>query len=234
MILFNGKIIPQFNNGFSMRSGKPRNAMKSHIYGGNYMRSKKSSIAIISALMLFVEFLSNTFKFLKEVGGNEKMAYDYFSSPTGAKEFAELIFSKKTSPSIPSLSTLITFLEFDSVNDNITESNFPILPEDKIAEKKYKLFYFGKSISSKSAIAKMEKENFRPVTIRELLLWALKNWDGKTIVVALGQIWHDSDDDDDCDVSALCSYNGRRILCLDSFDFVWDNSYRFLGVCEQH
>ncbi len=57
-------------------------------------RSKKSSIAIISALTLFVEFLSNVFKFLKNIGGNEEMAYNFFSSLDGAKEFAELIFSK--------------------------------------------------------------------------------------------------------------------------------------------
>ncbi len=196
-------------------------------------RSKKSSIAIISALTLFIEFLSNVFKFLKKIGGNEEMTYSFISSPDGAKEFAELIFSKtkivvdETKKIIRSLSDLITSLKLDWVNENINETNFPVQPEDLIeTEKEYKEFHFRKTMSSESVIAEMNKENFRPATTREQLKWALKNWDGKSIIVALGQSWLNSYGNRH--VSVLCF--GLRELDLFWFGDDWSVNSRFLGV----
>lgn len=210
--------------------------MNDHRYERYIMpRSKKSSIAIISALTLFVEFLSNVFKFLKKIGGNEEIAYSFFSSPDGAKELAELIFSKtkividETKKLIQPLSDFITSLKLDWVNENITEANFPIQPEDLIeTEKEFKEFHFGKTISSENVITEMNKENFRPATTREQLKWALKNWDGKSIIVALGQTWLDSDSSRG--VSVLRLGGGGRGLGLGWSGGDWRDGYRFLGV----
>lgn len=87
-------------------------------------RSKKSSIAIISAFTLFVDYLSNVFKIVKKLGGNEQMVYDFFSSFDGASEMAELIVSKTKTvvkKVSRSLSDLIVSLKLGYVNENITE-----------------------------------------------------------------------------------------------------------------
>ena len=74
----------------------------------------------------------------------------------------------------------------------------------------------------------MEKEGFRPATTRELLRWAIKNWNGKDWVVALGQTWLGSND---CrGVSALLFVGGRRQLFLYWFSSGWLDGYRFLAV----
>ena len=195
-------------------------------------RSKKSSIAIISALTLFIDYLSNVFKIVKKLGGNEQMVYDFFSSFDGASEMAELIVSKTkkvVKKTLQSLSDLITSLKLDYVNPNITEVNFPVQPGDLIeTEKEFKEFYFGKRVSSEDVISKMTEQNFRPATTREQLKWALKNWDGKSIIVALGQFWLGSGS---CRfVSVLGLGVGGRYLVLDWFGAGWGGDYRFLGV----
>lgn len=83
-------------------------------------------------------------------------------------------------------------------------------------------------MSSEGVIAEMNRENFRPATMREQLKWALKNWDGKSIIVALGQSWLDSDSDRF--VSVLFLNVGGRELNLPWFGIVWGDSFRFLGV----
>jgi len=168
---------------------------------------------------------------VKKLGGNEQMVYDFFSSPEGAEKFSKFIIEIKSEikKAIQPLSDLIASLKLDWVNDNITEKNFPVLPKDEIqSEKEYKLFHFGRSISSEVAIVEMQKENFRPATTRELLSWALKNWDGKTVVVALGQIWRDSGAYRN--VSVLYFGDDEHRLDLRWFGNVWNDRYRFLGV----
>ena len=125
------------------------------------------------------------------------------------------------------LEQLIKQNKLDYVNPNITEANFPVRPQDNDSEKEYKVFNFG-SISSENAIAGMEKEGFRPATNRELLQWAVKNWNGKDWIVALGQTWLDSDGTRN--VSVL-NFNGdERQLFLAWFAFDWSVGYWFLAV----
>jgi len=83
-------------------------------------------------------------------------------------------------------------------------------------------------MSSENVITEMNKENFRPATTREQLKWALKNWDGKSTIVALGQSWLDSGRSRD--VSVLRLFGGKRLLRLFWFDGDWFGSFRFLGV----
>jgi len=192
-------------------------------------RNRKSAIALISLFMLLVKFFSDVFKSVKELNGSEKDVYDFFASENGAKKFADLIVIKKTKKVLKTLADLISSLKLDYVNPNITEANFPAQPQDNDDSKKeYKLFDFGKGISSENVIAGMEKDGYRPATTRELLQWAIKNWNGKSLVVALGQTWLDSDGIRG--VSVLLFRDGERQLRLSWFGLAWDGVCRFLAI----
>ncbi|MEW6617450.1 MAG: hypothetical protein AB1333_03485 [Patescibacteria group bacterium] len=124
---------------------------------------------------------------------------------------------------------MITPLELDSVNERITEVNFPIQPEDLVeTEKETRDFYFGKDMNSNAVIARMNEKGFRPATTREQLKWAPRGWDGKSIVVALGQSWSRSNDNRL--ISVLHSSNGERMLDPAWFDTIWGTYEHFLGV----
>ena len=130
-----------------------------------------------------------------------------------------------------SLKQLIKPLDFDWVNSDITEDHFPVQPEDSIAGKRtYKVFNFGKSISSENAIAEMAKENFRPATLRELLKWGVKNWNGKDWVVALRSVYRDLFGRF-C-VPVLGRGVSERGLNLNWFEVGWSEDCRFLAVRE--
>jgi len=136
---------------------------------------------------------------------------------------------KKEKQVLKTLINLIASLKLDWVNPNMTEANFPTQPEDLIeTEKEFKEFNFGKTMSSEDIITEMNKENFRPATTREQLKWALKNWDEKSIVVALGQSWLYSGGRRH--VSVLCLYFSLRWLNLFWFGRDWSGDVRFLGV----
>lgn len=120
------------------------------------------------------------------------------------------------------LSKLIKEKKFDWVNSNITDDLFPV-PE-KISNK-YKLFHFDRYISSENAIKEMEKENYVPANIYELLNW--KGWNDKDWVIALGSV---GDFDGRRGVPYLNGGGSRRLLNLRWFDLGWDANYRFLAV----
>lgn len=193
------------------------------------MRSLKSVVAVISALMLLVDWLSSLFKEVKKLGGNEESVYKFFADKAKILETAEMIVVDKTKKLIQPLSDLITSLKLDWVNKNISEQNFPAQPEDLIeTEKEYKEFHFGKTMTSENVIAEMNKKGFRPATTREQLKWAFKNWDGKSIIVALGQTWLDPGSERV--VSVLHLGDGERLLYLRWFYDGWGGGCCFLGV----
>jgi len=137
---------------------------------------------------------------------------------------------EKAKQVVQSLSDLIAPLRLDWKNGNITEENFPVLPEDGVefSKKEFKLYDFVKTISSKNSIEAMERDGFRPATVREQLQWAKDHWNRRDWVVALGQTWLDSDGD--LRVSVLLRDDGKCGLFLDLFQFGWYSSYRFLAV----
>ncbi len=126
-----------------------------------------------------------------------------------------------------SLKSLIFSLKLDWINNDITEEHFPVQPEDNDAPKEYKVFNFG-VISSENAIAGMEKEGFRPVTLREQLTWAKDNWDRKSLIVALGSLWLVPGGD--ALVPVLCRCGDECGLDLSWFRGGWDDDCSFLGV----
>ena len=126
-----------------------------------------------------------------------------------------------------SLQHLIKSLNLDWVNSDITEEHFPVQSEDNDSPKEYKVFNFG-TVSSENAIAGMEKESFRPATLRELLLWAAKNWDRKSWIVALGSRWLNPGGD--AHVPVLDRGGDECRLDLSCFGGVWIGYCSFLGV----
>lgn len=84
---------------------------------------------------------------------------------------------------IPKLSELIQEKKFDYVNPNITDTLFEI-PKEISSD--YKLYYFGRYISSENIVIEMKKDGYRPANVWELLKW--KDWDNKDWVIALGSV----------------------------------------------
>lgn len=123
------------------------------------------------------------------------------------------------------LKQLIKQNKLDWVNSNITEKNFPIQPEDN-EKAEYKLFNFDRYISSEDAIKEMDKDDFRPATIRELLSW--KDWNGKDFVVGLGSVWRGGLGNRYVPI-LYCDGEGR-VLDLGWCGGVWHGNFRFLGV----
>jgi hypothetical protein len=95
--------------------------------------------------------------------------------------------------------------------------------------KEYQLFHFEKIISSKDVITEMNKAGYRPATLREMLWWAIKNWDQKSWVIALGQTMFDRGD---CHryVAVLNCYNNLRRLSPYGLNVSWSVLSNFLAV----
>lgn len=123
------------------------------------------------------------------------------------------------------LQSLIKKFKFDWVNSEITDENFPQQDGDELT-KEYKLYNFGKSISSEYAIREMEKDGYKPATARNLLKW--KGWNGKDWVVALGSVWPGLFGRRY--VLVLYSLDSRRRLGLNRFELDWVGPFRFLAV----
>jgi hypothetical protein len=117
-------------------------------------------------------------------------------------------------------------------NSNITEKNFP-LPAGLVGEKivvSAKLFYFSSVISSKEAIAEMNKDGYRPATLAELLALgeARPDLQRQFPILALGSVWRDVNGYHH--VSCLGVNDLERELSLYWFGSDWDASCRFLAV----
>jgi len=112
--------------------------------------------------------------------------------------------------------------DFDYVNSEITEENFPLVKRD---HKGYKLFHLNQNISSKDAIKEMRKEGYEPASLLELLEWT--EWNGTDVVVALGSV---AEVGGGRHVSCLDEDGSGRRLSLGWFDRDWFGRCRFLGV----
>src|SRR3990167_9554705 len=105
-----------------------------------------------------------------------------------------------------SLAQLIKDCKFDWVNPNI-ETNFKT--EDVRGE--FKVFHFGRYISSKDAVKEIEKEGYLPANLTELLSYAKDGWNDTDWVVALGSV---AEVDSSRRVPYLYRYAARRDLYL--------------------
>jgi hypothetical protein len=136
--------------------------------------------------------------------------------------------------------------------DNIiTEERFPREEWEKgKKEVAMRVFWFNQSLETKKAIQKMEEEEYRPATLRELLafgetnpelqtrfrivslksFWANHTFHGMVVLGNLGRIRHLNTE---CDGH----YRGTHMSLDHSFEIAdpageceWDDSCRFLGV----
>ena len=140
----------------------------------------------------------------------------------GGKQKIDKAGSKPASSK--SLPALISAGKFGYVNPNITEANFP----DVGIGQDFKVYDFKKTVSSDYAIKEMDKDGYHPANLRELLIWALANWNGKDLVAALGQIWRGSDGDRF--VPCVDGWGGERGLGLSCLGGGWSGGCRFLAL----
>ncbi len=120
------------------------------------------------------------------------------------------------------LKQLIKSKNFDWVNSNIIEDNFPL---QTIRSSDYKLFHFDRYISSDNVIKEMEKEGYTPVNIYELLSW--KDWNNEYLILSLGS---SCEVDGSVRVPCLDGVGSKRRLSLHWRLVDWDALCRFLGV----
>jgi len=187
--------------------------------------AKKKSVNM-SVFAYWIDVLSNLKTAIKKLGGTEEV-FSRFNDQNIIDEVAKILVGKAKKV-LKTLTEFIAPLKLDYVNSDITEANFPPQPQDNDdSEKEYKVFNFG-STSSEKAIAGMAKEGFRPATTREQLQWAVKNWNGKDWVVALGQTWLGSRSGRL--VSVLNFRGGGRQLALVWFGDGWNDVCQFLAV----
>ena len=121
---------------------------------------------------------------------------------------------------------------YEWINSDITAKHFPLPTElnGKKVPVSTKLFHFNRSISSKDAIAEMDKAGYRPATLAELLALgeAHPELQREFPIVALGSVWRVAYVNRNVPVLSFDDY--RRRLILVWFGHGWGGRCRFLGV----
>ena len=121
---------------------------------------------------------------------------------------------------------------YDFVNESITAENFP--PHEHERGKKpafFKLFHFNRYIESKAAITEMDKQGYRPASLRELLAYGKENPElqRQFPIIALLSVWVDPSSGYR-HVPVLWGNIDKRSLRLDYFEDRWASNSRFLAV----
>ncbi len=124
------------------------------------------------------------------------------------------------------LIALIAKSDFSFVDKNLVAVNFP----DDGVRTDFKLYQFDRDISSKEVIKEMAKDGYLPANFRELLNYTERQWNGKDLVLAIGQTWQD--DYGRCRVQFAWSDDDGRMLGVAFYGEVWNSHIRFLAVRE--
>lgn len=142
-----------------------------------------------------------------DMGGNDEDILRILKDKKLAPKFAEMLLAERRI-TIPDgcevlsvdyalkLIDAITAAAFDWKNDDIVEKNFPNQAHETGEQNlQVKLYHFGKDMSSEDVVSAMDKDGFRPATLRELLAYAVKNPDEqrKYPIVGLGSVWSHGD-----------------------------------------
>ncbi len=127
------------------------------------------------------------------------------------------------------LSALIKQGNYDYVNSEITDENFPTDKKGK-TELEVELFDLDTRKSTDAVLALMDKAGLRPATMVELLSFGAQYPDEQRRypIVALGSVW--TDRDGYRYVGYLWGHPGYRHLYLYWLDLDWPAYYRFLAV----
>lgn len=120
--------------------------------------------------------------------------------------------------------------KYDWVNENITQKNFPD-SQSGVAEVEIHLLHFGKLMSTAQVLAEIEKQNFRPATLQELLAVGEQHSElqREFPIVALGSVWQIPSGPRDV-VPCLFEGGRERLLDLNWAERGWDDSSRFASV----
>lgn len=126
-----------------------------------------------------------------------------------------------------SLEELILDLKLHRVH--LRPEEFPPQPEDRDCRREYKLFPYkeGHGHRTEDIINRLIRKNYPPATVREMLKYAIRYWDGRSRIIALGSV-ASSKFDFRADVPVLNCINGVRTL--DSKDFKYACS-RGISYC---
>ncbi len=176
-----------------------------------------------------------------DMGGNDEDVLRILKDKKLAQKFAEMLLAER-GITIPDgyevlsvnyalkLIDAITAAAFDWKNDDIVEKNFPNQAHENGEQNlQVKLYHFGKGMSSEDVVSAMDKDGFRPATLRELLAYTVKNPDEqrKYTIVGLGSFWSRGGDRD---VPCLGLDGYERELHLGWWSDDWNGYYQFLAV----
>src|SRR3990167_9382333 len=127
-----------------------------------------------------------------------------------------------------SLKNLIKAGNYDFVNDNINDKNFPNFQD--MPSGKVELLHFDRYITSEEAIKEMESKGMRPANLKELLVFGKEypEEQRKYPIVALGSVWRSLLGDRS--VAVLWGDVSGRHLYLYWFDCGGGAFDRFAGV----
>ena len=119
--------------------------------------------------------------------------------------------------------------KYDWKNDDIMSKNFPS-QETGTREATVELFRYGKDMSTDEVLAELDKQGYRPATLKELLAIGEKHPDlqKEFPIFALGSVWQNPSDGRGC--PCLSGGGSKRRLILDWIDFRWDGRCRFAAV----
>lgn len=127
------------------------------------------------------------------------------------------------------LTQMIADGNYDWVNNDITESHFPVSGQGKV-ELNPELIHYGKSMNSDDIVRDMQSRGLRPATLPELLAFGAKYPEKQRefSIVALGSVWQPFNRYRH--VAYLYGYVSKRRLDLYIWDGDWSVNYRFLAV----
>ncbi len=204
------------------------------------MSSKKEKSAIVRGAGLLTSIFTNLQKEVEKRGGDGEDIHR-LTTPEGEGilgEIAEIIvkasYPRKEDFKITvnyeqSLQQMIKAGNYDWVNNNITAEHFPVEGKDK-QELTITLFHFNKPMTSDEIKNEMEKQDFRPAKVEELLALGEKypELQKKFLIAALDSVWQDPNGSR---LVPYLSWGGvRRDLYLCRLGDVWVAGWRWRFV----
>lgn len=197
------------------------------------MAQKKSDL--LSALGTVFQIMKAIIDEVLDLGGNDEDVRKILKDPILCRKIAEIIMAvrsfiattfKVTVDCSRTLEDMIAVGNYDWVNKNITQEHFQVLSQGKL-EKEVVLFHYEKSMTSKEAISRMDKEGFQPAVIEDLLALGEAHPDlqKQFPILALGSVWRCNRD-----VPYLGWDGLRRYLNLDWSGRQWSVYCRFVAV----
>ncbi len=118
---------------------------------------------------------------------------------------------------------------YDWVNDNITNRNFPLTRRGTETIEAH-LVHFGRVMTSDEVLDELDKQGLRSATIEELLAFGADHPElqRQFPIIALGSVWVDPGGGR-C-VPVLWSFGRRRSVGLSWLGYEWLSRYRFAAV----